>query len=427
MKTNPTAFILQIHRGPFWGGFIKAKGALLLSALILALPGCSSLSARVKEYCRLIDVQGKGRTDALRGLPEASIATDEDFKKCLKYGAPLDYQRYKRGYAKALKEFCTAEKGLEQGQKGVKYHNICPKELEADFLKAYKEGDKKCLFISGNNQAMNEKPLDFTKSSCQKLSGPEGEAEHKKGWKQGRTRFCSYDKGYDNGLMGEIHPICVLKSGQVIKIYHSGYKKGLKKCYFEKGYMEATNGKTKSLKTASIIGDTYCRSLKDKSNRAQYNAGWSKGIKDFCSPVKAYEFGSKGGKYQNTCPKAVEDKFFKSYIKGVEEHKAAQRQKELLYLQEERMRAEERDRQRALQLQRERIRAEQRDRQRALDLQEERIYNEERNRQESLNLQRENLRLKKLRGYQLCRFDSDCRPPYSFCRYNSSVKERVCR
>ena len=403
----------------------KAALVLLALGLILLQFACSSLSIRVKQRCQSVDVRQKGLSDGLKGLPKSVFETD--FKKCLEYGVSLDRKLYYSSWEEGLKQFCRPEKALDMGRKGRKYHNVCPEDLEKEFLKAYKKGDQECLLAEGRNQALSGGLEGFEKSSCQKLSGKAGREEYSKGWKKGQKAFCVYKKGYDFALKGLApHKICVVKGGGLLKLYRSGYRKGTEQCYFKKGYNEATSGKTRSVKTASSIGNTACVDLTKKSNREQYNTGWQKGIKDFCSYASGYKFGLKGGEYQNTCRKADEDVFFRAYSMGLKEYKAEQRQKELLAVERERIQAEERARWESLRLQEEQIYAEERARQESLRLQEERIQAEERDRRESLNLQKENLRQLKLKNYQLCRYNSDC-GPNTYCRYNYELEEKVCR
>ena len=45
--------------------------------------------------------------------------------------------------------------------------------------------------------------------------------------------------------------------------------------------------------------------------------GYAEGIQVFCRPNLARRFGSKGGYYRGSCPKELEDAFYKEYSKGV--------------------------------------------------------------------------------------------------------------
>ncbi len=53
-------------------------------------------------------------------------------------------------------------------------------------------------------------------------------------------------------------------------------------------------------------------------NKEQYMTGFKAGLKDFCAPENAYQYGLGGGKYKNTCPPGEHTKFMTNYKKGKE-------------------------------------------------------------------------------------------------------------
>ena len=53
-----------------------------------------------------------------------------------------DRQAYYRGRAEGLQSFCTYNNGLAQGKQGRTYKQVCPPELEPDFLAGFEKGKR---------------------------------------------------------------------------------------------------------------------------------------------------------------------------------------------------------------------------------------------------------------------------------------------
>ncbi len=59
-----------------------------------------------------------------------------------------------------------------------------------------------------------------------------------------------------------------------------------------------------------------CMKFNIRVNKDRYMEGFNKGIRDFCTYKNGYEFGLKGKRYDDSCPKQLEDDFFKGYVAG---------------------------------------------------------------------------------------------------------------
>lgn len=53
-----------------------------------------------------------------------------------------------------------------------------------------------------------------------------------------------------------------------------------------------------------------------------FSAGHERGLKDFCSPENAYNYGARGQTYNNICPKELNEGFLSSYTKGLSQFNA---------------------------------------------------------------------------------------------------------
>ena len=79
----------------------------------------------------------EGYSHALQGESSSIFS----FVNCLKLSKTEEVvKEYTKGRREGLKKFCTYKGGHKFGLKGGKYQNICPKLLEADFLKGYNVG-----------------------------------------------------------------------------------------------------------------------------------------------------------------------------------------------------------------------------------------------------------------------------------------------
>ena len=454
--------------------------------LFLSLMGCSTTAIK-RKYCESLNVYEKGYADGVKGLPSQFFKSYE--QECGDYVEvePKKIQ-YNQGWKKAVSSFCTEKSGYELGLKGSQYHKVCPKEIESEFLAGYKKGDRKCLYEEGYSSAIEGKEQAFKQSACQKLEGELSEREYQAGHEGGLKVFCGYKNGYKLGLAGTSYKIicskqtgffkgyragdrrCLYQAGydhalkdkssdyqgsicakserkrsereykkgrraglKVFCGYKNGYKLGLagtsykiicskqtgffkgyragdRKCLYQVGYDHALKGEVFSFEQSA------CQKL--KGNKKSYRAGRVAGVKIFCTYKNGYNYGLKGKIYHNICPKKTEDNFFKGYTLGLQEYKAEKRKEEILQMEKARLRAEERSRQEALAIERERI-----------ALERERVAEERRSRQEALELHREKMkteeRARKLKGYRLCYYDSDC-PSGRRCQYNYAIRENVC-
>jgi outer membrane murein-binding lipoprotein Lpp len=97
--------------------------------------GCATLN---KSECREADWQTIGLEDAAKGHPLTYIGNHR--KACAEYGVKPDLDQYRAGHQVGLARFCTPDNGFKQGRAGRGYNNVCPVELEGQFLAGYDTG-----------------------------------------------------------------------------------------------------------------------------------------------------------------------------------------------------------------------------------------------------------------------------------------------
>lgn len=103
---------------------------------MLLVSACSEMDA---TDCEFADWKILGIEDGAKG--KSNEIFRDKFNECNKYGIKADREKYMLGWNQGIKQFCTTRNGFEYGKKH-EYKQTCPKELERQFLKGYKYGNK---------------------------------------------------------------------------------------------------------------------------------------------------------------------------------------------------------------------------------------------------------------------------------------------
>jgi len=105
----------------------------LMAALMFS--SCATLN---KSECREAGWQTIGLEDGAKGHPLTYISRHR--KACAEYGVAPDLDQYELGHNAGLMRFCTPANGFKQGRAGRPYHDVCPTQLEGQFLAGYDTG-----------------------------------------------------------------------------------------------------------------------------------------------------------------------------------------------------------------------------------------------------------------------------------------------
>lgn len=111
---------------------IVAASMVLWAALI---SGCATLT---ESDCRGAQWTDIGFRDARHARPEDRFA--EHAKACSKYGVAPDHGAYFEGRKAGLQQYCTRRSGLQVGQAGESYENVCSAPNEQEFLVGFNVG-----------------------------------------------------------------------------------------------------------------------------------------------------------------------------------------------------------------------------------------------------------------------------------------------
>jgi len=104
---------------------------------VALLSGCATMS---KDECKQADWYLKGVEDATQGYATERVI--EHGKACARVNIVPDMKDYREGHLKGARLYCVPEKAYSEGRKGAAYNGICPVELEAKFLRAYRDGQE---------------------------------------------------------------------------------------------------------------------------------------------------------------------------------------------------------------------------------------------------------------------------------------------
>ncbi|MCP5380813.1 MAG: DUF2799 domain-containing protein [Kordiimonadaceae bacterium] len=102
----------------------------------LVLGGCSKMMN--KNQCVVADWRTIGYEDGNMGRSEQWLSKRREI--CAEYGVSPDLDAYLYGRNEGLQNFCQPRRGFDLGNRGIRYENVCPSNLETNFVNAYQDG-----------------------------------------------------------------------------------------------------------------------------------------------------------------------------------------------------------------------------------------------------------------------------------------------
>ncbi len=108
---------------------------LPLLSLLLLLCNCATMN---RSECLNADWQMIGLEDGSRGRNLAYIGKHR--KACADHNISPDLELYRSGHSQGLQRYCTYDKGLQLGQGGNNFRDICPPQLEELFRFGHQRG-----------------------------------------------------------------------------------------------------------------------------------------------------------------------------------------------------------------------------------------------------------------------------------------------
>ncbi len=124
---------------------------LIVGAGALAASGCATMS---EDQCRVGDWGGQGLRDGSAGLPMSRL--EDHAKACAKHGVAPDVTPYRSAREDGLRGYCRLERGFAEGRAGRNYHGVCRPEEEAEFVPAWRDGQRLHAAESALESAVSE-------------------------------------------------------------------------------------------------------------------------------------------------------------------------------------------------------------------------------------------------------------------------------
>jgi hypothetical protein len=138
------------------GVALQSVTKFIVFAALLAILSCASNSP--KNECPVADWYEIGRQAGVAGQSQDAFKTHQT--RC----PDAEKDLFDIGWLSGLAEFCTQGNGLSLGRSGLDYNNICPPELETEFLTKYKLG-RQIHQLEQDSQRINQSIKELTASS----------------------------------------------------------------------------------------------------------------------------------------------------------------------------------------------------------------------------------------------------------------------
>lgn len=90
------------------------------------------------DECTTSDWHAIGFEDGAQGYTTEQFSNRR--KACAKHGVTPDFEAYKAGRKKGLRQYCQPARGFSLGKNGTRYNGVCPGKLEPAFVDAYNHG-----------------------------------------------------------------------------------------------------------------------------------------------------------------------------------------------------------------------------------------------------------------------------------------------
>ena len=111
---------------------------LIMFTTLIALTGCGGGASVSQNQCIASDWQTLGYRDGANGVRSTRLLAHQD--ACVEHGIIPDRAGYMLGWEQGIQEYCQPNNAFAEGSRGVRYDNVCPAAMQADFIAAYKDG-----------------------------------------------------------------------------------------------------------------------------------------------------------------------------------------------------------------------------------------------------------------------------------------------
>lgn len=298
------------------------RSLYLLSIFLMIgfLSGCASMS---KKECINANWHSIGYTDGSRGVHYNNLA--KHHQSCVKHEIIPDDNAYHAGWDQGIRSYCTADNGYRAGRAGKAYRNICPQDVEANFLSGWEQGIRHyCTPENGlqvglaGRQYRGVCPADMEPAfhdyyrlgrDVRKVRSTHTSAENSVSRVE-RALTAEQDPQRHRNLLHELERL------QHDEDRQDGILAALEACmsddWFDAGYFD---GETGYARRAGDIANV-CRSYGVGMDRGGYHAGWEQGNSYYCTYNSGLYVGQTNQRYSGVCSGIGHRRFWRGYEEG---------------------------------------------------------------------------------------------------------------
>lgn len=109
---------------------------ILMVPMVLILSSCGKMMN--ENECLVADWRTIGFQDGSVGRTSDWLGKRRE--ACAEFGVAPNMDQYLIGRDQGLVTFCEPRRGFDLGRRNVRYDNVCPPNLEGNFLNAYQDG-----------------------------------------------------------------------------------------------------------------------------------------------------------------------------------------------------------------------------------------------------------------------------------------------
>ncbi len=284
------------------------------------LSGCATMS---KKECANANWHTIGYSDGAKGVHHQYL--EKRRKSCGKHEIIPDDAAYHAGWGQGIRSYCTSDNGYRAGKDGKAYPNICPQDVETNFLSGWKQGIRQfCTPENGLQQGLSgyqyrgvcpvgmeatfhdyyrlghdvREARDDHRSAERAVEKAEKALASEKDAHKHRELLYQLERLQHEEERGEATLISLEAC-----MSHDG---------FDAGYRDGEAGHSDR---AREIGNV-CRSYGIRVDRVGYREGWYQGVDHYCTYNSGLYVGQTNQHYSGVCSGRGHRQFWRGYEDG---------------------------------------------------------------------------------------------------------------
>lgn len=271
--------------------------------------------------------QSMGYSDGSRGVHHNKL--EKYRQSCMDYEIAPDGQAYQTGWEQGIRSYCTADNGYRAGKSGKAYKNICPQDIEANFLSGWEQGVQQ--YCTAENGLL----IGLAGRQYQGVCPAETEAAFHAYYNLGhdvRKTRAAYKK-IDKALTKQEKILDAESDRQAHLKHHRQHDRllhdeerlyaemiAVEACMgdsaYEAGYYDGESGFSRRFGEIADLCQRYGIQIKP----ASYRDGWHQGNRQYCTYDNGLYIGQTNQTYSGVCSGKDHKRFWRGYEEGRHAH-----------------------------------------------------------------------------------------------------------